>query len=137
MDADPYLNEGDNNVGYNCNPNNRKEVTRMSEKVEKMKVEFQVEGNEDYYVCLEFRKVRAAVVEVVGKIFESYAQKLADIIAAPNEGDTVKYVQLDLQVTGQPPVKMRWENVPLKTVFALEYTLVEAQKLMLDETSKL
>ena len=107
------------------------------DRVEMMKVEFQVDGSEDYHVILEFKKVRAAVVEVVSKVFENYNARLTEIISAPAEGDTVKFVALELHVTGQPPVKMRWDNVPLKAVFALEYALVEAQKLMLDETSKL
>ena len=111
----------------------------MSNRVELMKVEFQVEGTEDYHVQLEFKKVRAAVVEVVSAVFDNFSKKLAAIVAEPQDpaGDVVKFVELNLHVTGNPPVKLRWENVPLKAVFALEYALVEAQKLMLDETSKL
>lgn len=109
----------------------------MGDTIRLMKAEFMVEGKEDYYVCLEFKRVRKTVVEVVTKIFESFSKRLAEIVTATPDDNTVKYVKLNLQITGQKPMKLKWNNVPLKAVFALEYALVEAQKLMLDETSKL
>lgn len=106
-------------------------------KVKLMKVEFIVEGGEDYYACLEFKRVRSPVVDIVSKIYTDYAEKAAAIIASATGDPKVKYVRLDLHITGKKVMKRKWLNVPLTAVIALEYKLVEAQKLMLDETSKI
>ncbi len=105
-------------------------------KVKLMKVEFIVEGGEDYYACLEFKRVRASVVDIVKNIVEEYLAKIDSALNLTGE-PCVKYVKLNFSVTGQKPLKKKWLKSSLESVFGAEYLMVEAQKKMLDGTSKL
>ena len=110
----------------------------MAEKtIKAMKIEFIVDGKEDYSARLKFGNVRANVVAIISKIFNKYSEKADETFANAMGEPKVKSVKLNLDITGKKPIRLKWINVPLAVVVAVEDQFVKAQGEMLIETGKL